>query len=1334
MPLPPPAHRTPDDVPEHEETDPTPTKAPPRPSPAASSPPGRPPLLRSPPVRVAELPQPRNAEPGAATPPGVTGPPVGAADERQQGHAVAARPPSGAEQERLAKLKDAVNAKLVSQARKRGSHNQKTVATIVEEGVAGSPGQLSPSVAAAFASPTEPPTRPLSTHSSSQSTASTESTPTIRASVPATPAEAKAVPTPSYPFPHVPGNPRTWSSGLHRPFTTLSPTVAATQPADEIESSRKSSVVSGASTPAATATDFMPPGSTYREPEDPRYPTPNLYELVLSLNSEPGLDQWWTTVTNIMHDHFKAERVTVVMPLDPTDIENVPWGQKATFSMNGREEFVPPRTVHEQMSRMSRPDIALRDPSTDSSREFQMRKLHPERLRPRLETRHSYAGHGREQHAAAFEATSSFESRPAGPQRTVTHAAGIPGGVGPGRRPPQRAPSTTSLMHTSVTDPDFSSIAGGIDAGPYAEVFPTLFPLNHEVRPLIEAGGVNRVLERGRVVTVTRDYVSDKSDSAGSNATDPTPGEDSGVAEKSPKTARTVGAAKGFGNYRSAFASDQPFGMRRDYEEYEQYPTSPWAQSPAPSPAIQADEETNPFFASEEQQVEESFNPASNTPKDYSIYNQVEAIGIEHASTVIHTPLVHPTLSQPMQSLRMQHSEDRPGPPRRSNTLDLDRKAPIAILSLLSSTVPYPPNLTRTLKLLGPHLATSFSTAQQFSSSHLQTLTIRHRRTASGHHAVTNPMSIEPTSLEEIVNAELEEPPGSMSGSITSPSEYSGRSRHSPSGSIAGTPGWDPAAHGWTSSRSVAGTPAVSGTEIVDNYFESKKRSNQRSGSNVGATVQPTPVKSVTKSSPVTGKEEAKSPPSESKPRPGRAGKEDRLPLKQIPEREPSPPTTDSSSPSRPTVRHSLSHSLDKVAPDAVRRGHSLLHSYGADLETSFGSTFSGLGGDPQTPGTGSHSRKASYPEDMPPPSERLLRTIIDSVPVQIFTAQPDTGHLSWVNTKFLVYRAQVPRQVLGDPWSAIHPDDRTEFLASWNRSLRTAQQLQQKVRLERFDGSYRWFYVRAAPLRDKRQRIVHWIGTMMDFHEQHLAELNASRQQETAASEAKYRALANSSPQIVFAVNKVKGVTFCNSQWVHYSGQTEAQALGVGFMDHVHPDDLAKCRLPTFDGNTNLPKNVPMSVPPELERSRTTSANSSSDSSDQTERGSSSPESSPLASQPSQRKLSELASTGILKVTRDADGRPSYSTEVRLKSKDGGFRWHLVRVLVAEPLLQSVDEEETWYGTCTDINDHKTLERDLKETMDEKSRFLSNMSHEIRTPLNGIMGMVSYIPIAVCS
>ncbi|KAK4574154.1 hypothetical protein LTR86_001915 [Recurvomyces mirabilis] len=1308
-----------DDDSENEETEPTPTGRPSRPEITDQQSYPRPNLVRSPPVRLSELEQAAQGQEGAARRGKASAPRGGKQVHIGGGDGISDELPrpdimrvvSGTEEERLVKLKEAVNAKLMLQQRKRGSYGSKRPASIKEEENA----PISPSLNDAFASPVEQ-MRPLST----VSTESTESAKTVRASLPPTPADGKPLRTPSYPFPYVPGTPRTWSSDFHQPFTSLSPTVTARHGDLETPGTTSSGLMSGGSTPAAGAFDFVPRARGYQGEEDPRFPTPNLYDTVLQLNTEPGLEQWWATVTNLMHDDYKADRVTLVTPLDPTDIENVPWGQRATFSMNGREEFVPHGVVEQQVAHLQRPDLVFRGPSTESTREFQMQKLHPERLRPNLQARHSYAGPtpGREsQHVATAGALPKAGVRPQGPLRTTTHA---PGAMVNPREIQQRTLSSMSaaLGQATLSDPDFSSIAGGIDAGPYAEVFPALRSLDHEVRPLIESGGVNRVLERGKVVTVTRDYTSEASVSTPSA----TSVQDS-MGRGTGNTA-TSGAAQLFGNYRSVFAADNLFGPRRDYEEYEQYPTSPWAQSPAPSPAIQQEEDTNPFFASEEQQVEESFNPVTGTPRDYSQLGQVEAIGTDHASTVIHIPLVHPSLSQPMQSLRMRQAADRPGPPLRSNTLDMERKAPIAILSVLSSTIPYPPNLTHSLKLLGPHLATSFAIAQQFSASHPQAISIRHRRTASGHHLGRAPMTIEPTSLDDIMDAELEEPMGSVSGSMTSTSDYSGRSRHSPTSSIVGTPGWDPAAHGWSASKSAVATPALTGSEMVDNYFEAKKRSSHRSGSNQHALTHATPVKpsqeKAGRKASSGQKEELRSPQPDDRARAAATSKDGKSIAQsargQSPQR-----ASDLTSPSRPGMHHSVSHFAGQSEADAARR-HSLLHSYGADLESSFGAA----GGATTT--VGGHGRKASYSEDMPPPSERLLRTIIDSVPVQIFTARPDTGQLSWVNSKFLIYRGQEPSQVLSQPWNAIHPDDRTEFMASWHRSLRTAQQLQQKVRLERFDGTFRWFYVRAAPLKDKRSKIVHWIGTMMDFHEQHLAETNAARQQETAASEAKYRALANSSPQIVFAVSRKKGVIFCNSQWLHYSGQTEAQALGLGFVDCVHPDDLVKCRLPNFDDETGEPIGVPTSLPPELSRANTASAASSSGSSETERPPHSSDSSSSPASVMPQRKLSELASKGILKVSRDLDGKPFYSTEVRLRSKEGDYRWHLVRVLLAEPLVQQAHEEETWYGTCTDINDHKTLERDLKETMDEKSRFLSNMSHEIRTPLNGIMGMVHFL------
>ncbi|KAJ4375024.1 hypothetical protein N0V83_002103 [Neocucurbitaria cava] len=620
------------------------------------------------------------------------------------------------------------------------------------------------------------------------------------------------------------------------------------------------------------------------------------------------------------------------------------------------------------------------------------------------------------------------------------------------------------------------------------------------------------------------------------------------------------------------------------------------------------------------------------------------------------------------------------------------RKAPIAILSILSPIVPYPRNLTNSLKHLGPHLATSFSNAWQYTNAQAQVASIRQRR-------ITTDASLhsEQGSLDDLLHLDLEDITTSAAGSVTSPSDYSGRSRHSPGGSITGTPGWDTSSLGFSSKHSVGGTPGhLAGSEAVESYFDSKKKMSR------------TPIQPVT-----SGHDQSARKPEK------RQGK--RVSVNPVAkEAEDDVVTPRNEMP----LKEEASGARRTQPQGPSKHGHSLLHSYGADFSSSFQSLPAATTPGGRPPATPGHARRNSITEtfEMPPPSESLLRTIIDSLPVQIFTAAPNTGAITWVNSKFLIYRGQDSRQVLQDPWEAIHPEDRGAYLEDWNKSLRTGQQLQKKVRLQRFDQCYRWFYVRVAPLKNKRQQIVHWIGTNMDFHDQHLAEQNSARQQETAASEAKYRALANSSPQIVFVVSDRRGLTFANSQWITFSGQTEIQALGNGFLEHVHPDDVIKCKLPELneDGVANVPTTFPAEHTPH--------DSSSSDDSSETERAVTSPaSSSPDVKDLPQAKLSKLASTGILRIAKDADGRPSYSTEVRLRNRDGDYRWHLVRILLEKSLAED-SEEETWYGTATDINDHKLLEQTLKETMDAKSKFLSNMSHEIRTPLNGISGMVNFL------
>ena len=943
--------------------------------------------------------------------------------------------------------------------------------------------------------------------------------------------------------------------------------------------------------------DFLPAQHSPSQ-EDLNFPSPDLYDLTLQLNADSGLEAWWSNLINIMQTNYGAERISLAVPGDVTDLENVPWGQKAVFNqhVDTSLEELQIRHLDKGSSMQTAHSHAQKKPETAL---HQMKT--PGSPRPSLLSRHSFAG---------------FDKNKTHTQSEKKHVQ-----VADQNQP--FASQSKGRENTGAADDNLNALLGDMRQA----VFPVPRPLEMEPDPLIKRSGVVRLFGRTRPTVLTREYAGGSTQYSQTWV---------GPA-KSPN--ETVQVSPDAGGPDTRGAGRVPiqhgigaFGLRH-YDEYEQVPQSPWSQSPAPSPAPRTHADQNPFFT--DHSVDEgafSKNPPSH---DYSNNLPLEAIGIDESKTVVHIPLLHGG-----------HSNRGP-----SSTL----RFPVAIVSMLCTIVPYPPNLRQSLAFLMPHLTTSFCLAQRYSQLERQ-LSSKVESPRYGHLLGLGGTFSDASSELELVaglsghvsySVGDNNNPVSTHTSMTSPSDRSS-AKYSPAISVLGTPGFELGHAGFGSATQSPVVTSRSGGEGSDSYFNVPHHKTSRdnppqtrprlwkSRTNIEASVPVSPGKPVAKSTAI----------------------ED----------------------------HNPQDSFVASPLQEIRPPHVLSPTQQSSRQASTNSLY------------------AQLQRELPRPfSDTIAQLMLNSIPLHLYLAKPQSGEMIWTNSKFDAYRRSQPQeQRLRDPWQNIHSSERENVSSKWANALRTGAQFTERVRVRRFndESAYRWFIFRANPLLSSTGEVLYWIGSFLDIHEQHIAELEATQEREKFAIDAKYRAFSNSIPQVVFEATENRGLIFVNEQWNLYTGQTLEEAHDLGFAKHVHPDDLEKCGGGSLDRAVNSP--------------------------DQDE------------SKPSEfmvgSALDELVRRGVASLQKDENGRVFYSTEIRLRSRGGDFRWHLVR-LVRVKTSSFGSEEASWYGTCTDINDRKNLERELNKAMQQlnnqmesKTKFFSNMSHEIRTPLNGILGTIPFI------
>jgi len=189
----------------------------------------------------------------------------------------------------------------------------------------------------------------------------------------------------------------------------------------------------------------------------------------------------------------------------------------------------------------------------------------------------------------------------------------------------------------------------------------------------------------------------------------------------------------------------------------------------------------------------------------------------------------------------------------------------------------------------------------------------------------------------------------------------------------------------------------------------------------------------------------------------------------------------------------------------------------------------------------------ASLPSD--------LRQIIDTIPAFVWGASAD-GSIAFLNQRGLAYIGFSLEQLRGWNWkdlNILHPDDVEGLFDAWRAIVASGQEGEIQARMRRFDGEYKWFLFRVAPLHDRSGQVVAWLGVDVEIDARKRAEDELRRSQSYMAEAQKLSQTGSfgwkpHTGELIWSAE-----TYCILGYDRETKPTLELAL-----QRVHPEDLA--------------------------------------------------------------------------------------------------------------------------------------------------------------------------------
>ncbi len=185
------------------------------------------------------------------------------------------------------------------------------------------------------------------------------------------------------------------------------------------------------------------------------------------------------------------------------------------------------------------------------------------------------------------------------------------------------------------------------------------------------------------------------------------------------------------------------------------------------------------------------------------------------------------------------------------------------------------------------------------------------------------------------------------------------------------------------------------------------------------------------------------------------------------------------------------------------------------------------------------------------PVDDAQFRTLAENIPTLCWIADAE-GYIVWYNSRWYDYTGTTPSQMEGWGWQSVHdPKTLPEVLERWSAAISSGQPFEMVFPIRGADGIFRPFLTRINPAFGDGGAVTGWYGVNTDISPQIEAE------DAFIKSEARFRMLADSMPQMVWSALPGGFLDYYNARWYDYTGLPIGSTDGNGWTESVHPQDL---------------------------------------------------------------------------------------------------------------------------------------------------------------------------------